>query len=347
MRSPGILLLVVAGCRTPSAPPEPAPEAVGADAGAVEADFLDRSHPDDLRVVTYNVWFNSPFEADAGGAGERLGRVVRAVGADVWALQEVWAPPEQVAAAFDGWAPLPEGRRWEARHAGGRTTVSRWPVLGHHWQTEPSCGTLVGLTLVDLPDGRYGRDLYVVNAGFTPFEGAEEDAARQAEADQIAGWLRQARAPGGPVELAAGTPIVVLGDLNMVGDRRSLETLLTGDIADEATYGPDAAPDWDGTALTDAEPPRNGVGPGTWTWRSDGSRYPPGRLDFVLYTDSVAEETRSLVLDTVALPPEVREAAGLEALDVVLERTPDGGYGYDHLPVVVDLRPVGPEGGGG
>ena len=144
-----------------------------------------------------------------------------------------------------------------------------------------------------------------------------------------------------------GVPIVVLGDLNMVGDRRSLETLLTGDIADEATYGPDAAPDWDGTALTDAEPPRNGVGPGTWTWRSDGSRYPPGRLDFVLYTDSVAEETRSLVLDTVALPPEVREAAGLEALDVVLERTPDGGYGYDHLPVVVDLRPVGPEGGGG
>ena len=51
----------------------------------------------------------------------------------------------------------------------------------------------------------------------------------------------------------------------------------------------------------------------------------------VRHTDSVAEVTGGLVLDTATLPPEVRAATGLEELDVVLERTRGGGYGYDQV----------------
>ena len=51
------VVLLLAGCRTPSTGPEPAPEAARVDAGTVGADLLERAHPDDLRLVTYNVWF--------------------------------------------------------------------------------------------------------------------------------------------------------------------------------------------------------------------------------------------------------------------------------------------------
>lgn len=86
------------------------------------------------------------------------------------------------------------------------------------------------------------------------------------------GWLRGARNPGGPVELRPRTPIVVAGDFNMVGSLRPLTTLLEGDIVDEARFGPDFRPDWDGTGLADPKPVHNGTGTVTWTWRSDRSR---------------------------------------------------------------------------
>jgi hypothetical protein len=57
----------------------------------------------------------------------------------------------------------------------------------------------------------------------------------------------------------------------------------------------------------------------------------------VIYTESVLEVVHSFVLNTVAMTEEELEATGLEPLDVTRGSPVD----FDHLPVVVDVRPVG------
>ena len=72
-----------------------------------------------------------------------------------------------------------------------------------------------------------------------------------------------------------------------------------------------------------------------YTWRDDTSRYPPGRLDYVIYSDSLLEVAHSFVLNTVAVDDDALKRVGLERCDVTLNVT---GEKFDHLPVVVDFR---------
>ena len=72
-------------------------------------------------------------------------------------------------------------------------------------------------------------------------------ANRQNEADEYVQFVQDAKSPGGNITLPYGTPMVYAGDLNSVGYAQQLITLLTGDIQNNATYGPDGAMDWDGT----------------------------------------------------------------------------------------------------
>lgn len=336
------LLLALAACSAPATVPPPGVRLL--PAGHV----LARRQPGDLRVVSYNIWKNSIFVAGSVHE-ERFVRVARALDADVWALQEVFAKTEEVEAFFNRILPLPAGRSWHARYASTCMTVSRWPIVQHRFRAEPS-QMFLGLSMIDLPDDRFARDLHLVHAGFTCCGDAGNDPKRQAEADQVAAWLREFRKPGHVFGAPVDTPVLVAGDLNIIASREPVRTIVQGDIHDEATFGPDAPPDADGTALTDATPVHNARGEETWTWRWDGTRFAPGRLDYVLYSDAVLEAVHAYVLNTVTLSDDERAAAGLQPLDVVIEPprdrpgTPrgDGGYAWDHLPVVVDFRPRGP-----
>lgn len=138
------------------------------------------------------------------------------------------------------------------------------------------------------------------------------------------------------MDLPEGTPIVVLGDLNVydTDPAHHLTTLLSGDIENEDRYGPDIMPDWDETDLADALPQHNGAGPEVYTWRDDTQGFNPGALDRILYSDSVVVVEHGFVLNTVIMPKEALEAAGLQPGDVMMD--PKTGR-YDHLPLVVDL----------
>jgi hypothetical protein len=124
--------------------------------------------------------------------------------------------------------------------------------------------------------------------------------------------------------------MAVVGDLNIVGSQQPLDTIITGNIINEGTYGADSPPDWDGTDLTDLHPVHNGSGAIDYTWRSGFST---SRLDFVLYTDSVTDVANNFILNTVEMSIVDRFAAGLQSSDVVIS-----GSQYDHLPIVVDFR---------
>ena len=362
MKCPRIipLLLLLAGCQPPptaanSAPdhsltlPDATTADVGPDHSAVDINrpamdsapktgLFGRQHPDDVRLVSYNIYMDSVFKAGSEPAA-RFARLVKVLDADIWALQEVYnTSAAEVAALFDKLVPLGSGRRWQVRWGGDSMTVTRHPVTLHHSQPVPSCGRKVSLDLVDLPDSTYARDIYLLNNHFRCCGGVANDTVRQLEADQLVAWMRDARAAGGSITLPQGTPMVVIGDLNTVGGPQPLKTLLQGDIVNESQFGKDSSPDWDGTPLTDVRPLHNTAGPADYTWRWDGSGYDPNRLDYVIYTDSVAQVGARFVLNTVTMTPQQLKAAGLEAGDVLHYGTSDGQYAFDHLPVVVDLR---------
>ena len=110
--------------------------------------------------------------------------------------------------------------------------------------------------------------------------------------------------------------------------RHGGETLLTGDILDNGTYGPDFAPDWDDTDLVDLIS-RHVTEPMGYTWYKPWSTYWPGRLDFIIYTDSNLSIPLSAILQTNFLPTAYRSLYGFAAGD-----TDDAS---DHLPHFADL----------
>lgn len=277
---------------------------------AIAADLsLARQDPAHLRVLAYNVLFDGCFERP-----EPFARIFRALDADVVSLQEVFRHSAREARAL--FERIFAGERWHA--AGddrGGITLSRHPIrdsgpIGAHRRG--------GWALIAAPFG----DVLVINP-HPPC--CDNDAGRQREFDAIAAWLRDAKTSG---KLPYATPIIIAGDMNLVGFSQQLRTLLAGEIADTATHGPAHRPDWDGTPLADTMP-YHLTGREVYTWRNDYGLFAPGRLDYVVYTDSVLGLGRRFVLWTPDLPDAFLAAHGLERADTAVAS--------DHLPVVADF----------
>ena len=305
-------------------------------AGVPTGLFLDRPETAELRVVSYNVNWDKIFpDKDLSGA-EKFQRVVKALDPDILNLQEIKEnSAADTAALMNAISPLPDGGSWHAHKGWTNVIVSKFPLTMSTDRTVPAGQRELAIALVDLPDQRYAVDVYVLNNHFKCCGGKDNDPQRQQQSDALVSWIRDARTVGGEVDLSAMTPLIIAGDLNIVGGPRPLDTLITGDIADEQTYGGDCAPDWDDSELTDAHPLHNAAGPDDYTWRNDNGRWDPGRLDYVIYSDSVLEAVHAFVLNTTIMSDEQLTRAGLEKFDVTLDMV---GAHFDHLPLVVDFR---------
>jgi endonuclease/exonuclease/phosphatase family metal-dependent hydrolase len=306
--------------------------------------FVDRQDPADLRLVTYNVNWDSIFPDNdpnnhswrAHDMVDEFRRVVTALNPDIMCLQEInpSRDAQDVADILDAVIPLGGGARWQAAIGSSNVIVARYPLSLLSDVTVPPGQRAQSMALVDLPNGTYDRDIYIINEHYKCCGGSGNEAKRQQQSDAIVNWMRDARTPGESIDLPAGTLMVALGDLNIVEGPGPLNTLLTGDIFDEGTYGNDSPPDWDGSDAADGHPWHNGVGPDDYTWRNDNGSYAPGRLDYVVFTDSAATLAHRFVLNTTTMTQGDLNATGLQAFDVV----PDPPGYFDHLPVVVDLR---------
>ncbi len=329
--------------RTPPAAEPPALARAMGPEGAVSATrpsasglFLDRPPAAQFRLLTYNVSWDSIFPTRNRPRARRFARLIRVLDPDVLALQEIRDfSAADIARLLDSIIPLPESRQWQAFRGESTAIASRFPLTQTAARLNPHTYRDPAIAVIDLPDDTCPADLCLLSSHFKCCEGHRNDPIRQRQADGIVSWLRAAYAGAGEFDLPACMPVVVAGDLNLVGGRQPMETLLTGDIQDEAEFGPDFPPDWDGTELTDAHPLQNGSGPADYTWRKDRSGYDPGRLDFVIYSDSVLEPVNCFILNTTTMSAADLATCGLERTDVA--ETVRGGD-LDHLPVVVDFR---------
>lgn len=280
---------------------------------------LERRGPCDLRVVSQNVLFDSLFQP---AQQVQFHRIFSTITPDIVLFQEIYSNPPQVTAAlFDGWFPLPQGQTWQCVDVADCQIVSRFPILSF-WPLDGNVAALIDTST------HWGRQMLAVSA-HPPC--CASDSARQAEIDRIMSFVRDAKQAGGTVTVPSGTPLLIGGDLNLVGLAQQLRTLLTGDIVN-SQFGPDFSPDWDESSLT-SQLPRHSEKRMGFTWRDDAQTFWPGHLDYLIYSDSVVRTTNSFVLITSEMSPATLAHYGLEA---------DDSTASDHLLFVADFR-LGPQ----
>ena len=277
---------------------------------------LDRDDPGYVRVVTYNVLWDGLWDRP-----DEHERMIQAIQPDIVAYQEIG---NHTGNETRQWVENALGGAWNVDWSGELQLLTPYPILGG-WNTGEGRARA---TLVDLP-ATFDHDLLVINVHLKCCSNG--DALRQEQIDDVMSFVRDGLTSGGTYTLAPDTPIMIVGDTNMYGDPRQVETLLTGDILDNGTYGPDFAPDWDGGNL-DALISRHPAVRQSFTWYNEFSSYQPSHIDRVTVTGSVLNVAKSYVLHTPLIPPAALAGAGLLADDSV--------EASDHAPHVVDLSPT-------
>jgi endonuclease/exonuclease/phosphatase family metal-dependent hydrolase len=312
-----------------------------------EASNFQRQHDVDLRVMCWNVRIDSVVPPN-GVRSSSFVRIVRAMNPDLIALQEVMRPDsvEKIKSLLDSQLPLSDGASWSVHSVADNMLISRFPLQRTGGELVfkypyPNLGLPnfhygYAAALVKRPEDHNDLGFYVIAMHNKSRLGEENERLRQLQSDSIASWIRKARDAGSPMALASGTPIIILGDMNVIPNAslQPFETLITGNILDEAKFGPDFEIDWDGTDLADAKPSINGQGEYFYTWRYDDTQFDPGALDRVIYTDSVLTVKQSIVLDTTTISDEDLSSLGLLKSDVLFGGEP--GF-FDHFPLIVDF----------
>lgn len=264
-----------------------------------------------IRVMTYNVEKSAPM-----GQPDAFRRVFEAMQPDVILLQE-WETGDGQALAT--WFQGVGDAEWHVLKAagnnangGGVAIVSRYPLAA-----------MPGGLMTGGPESRPVRFIgAVVKAADRTLvvgsahlkccgsAGSPEDVRRMAEARAIAAMM------GTSASAYPGAIRVIAGDFNLVGTRPPLDLIRAGIDADGTDLSVVNAPRWGDNAIV--------------TWRDAGSQFPPGRLDYVVWSDANADAANAFVLDTGLLSESALASLGLMPGDTGLS---------DHLPTVVDVMP--------
>ena len=268
------------------------------------------------RLVTYNTLYTGILEPDRQ---PKFQRIIQALDPDIIALQEhsEW---NEIGDIISSW--FPEDTWYQGYTFRDLVVLSKYPIINQA-NLISSERTMCALLQTDDPINPY---LLILNSHFSC---CDNDDDRQEQVDELVQVLREWRLnDNGPFDLPEGTPMFHVGDFNFVGYREQIETVTAGNIQDEGNYGSDFPLDWDGTAITDLFS-RHTHKRMAYTWRSDGSSFNPGKLDYVLYTDSNLSILNHFVLNTLAMPDSILNEWELEAEDT--------NEASDHLPRIVDF----------
>ncbi|MBK8701277.1 MAG: endonuclease/exonuclease/phosphatase family protein [Saprospiraceae bacterium] len=279
---------------------------------------FQKKQQDQVRVMSYNVARDGLTDPVTGPLQQKL---IQAANPDVICFQEIYnANASEIVGIMNAILPLPGGRSWQATKVNPDIiTVTKYCIEA----TQSINGNGVSLIYT----GNACDKAMVIFNLHLPC--CANDTDRQAEVDAVMAKLRRMKQNNGDGFLyPPGTPTLILGDMNLVGFNRQRTTLITGDIDNEGSYGPDFNPDWDGTDLEDALPFVPGM-PLTYTWYDEGNDFLPGRLDYMFFTGNKMRIENAFVLETFGMD--------LETLQDFNFHITDAREASDHLPLVVDF----------
>ena len=279
---------------------------------------FDKRDETDIRLVTHNVWSSSLLDPNYEVYFQRI---YQALDPDIVALQEMYENTNQLHSLFNDW--FPDEQWYVSSQFRDNIIISKYPVLEEDYFTS-SERTMVALLNTD---DELGSDLIIFNSHLAC---CDNDESRQYDADEfVSNWRDWRENDNGPFTLTEGTPFVYVGDFNLVGYRQQLTTFTEGDIEDENTFGDDYNLDWDNTSIADLFSRHSHIRMG-YTWRRDNSSFSPGKLDYVLYTDSVLDTSKHFVFNTLTMDSASLAEYGLEAMDSY--------NSSDHSPRVLDIK---------
>jgi len=283
---------------------------------------MDKQSNEYIRVLSHNVLFSSFFREDRK---ESYRRMYQTIQPDIIGFSELYQDYklEDVTNRLEEILPSPREKSWKARRTADNVLATRFS-----FRDNTSAGPFGnGAFLLDLRP-KYNNDLLVIVAHPTC---CDNDSSRQHEVDAMIELIRESKTSGKPFNLQDKTPVIIMGDMNFVGDPQQVKTLLEGDIFHEDIYGKDHTPDWDGTFFDDAKPLSSNL-PHTFTHTGYGTpgTHSNGRLDYIIYSGSILDLENSFVMYTPAMPQEL--------LNKYKIRKDDSQVASDHLPVIGDFR---------
>ncbi len=283
----------------------------------LQSAVIEKQDSKHIRALTYNVLRDRFFDPSVR---ENYHRIFAALQPDIIGFEEIYShTAQQTGELVEALLPSSGGQQWHAAKQGTDIiVVSKFPILKSH----AIRGN--GAFLLDL-QASYDTDLLLIVAHppcCTNNEGRQEDI------DAIMAFIRDAENGDLEFTIKARTPILIMGDMNLVGYAQQLHTFINGEIVNKGIYGQSFSPDWDGTALADLAPYIAGYNM-SFTWYDENSSFSPGRLDYMIFTDSILETGNHFVLFTPIMSSETLQKYSLQQDDVLLAS--------DHLPVVGDF----------
>jgi exonuclease III len=284
----------------------------------IVTDFV-KNDPSNLRLMTYNVWSNGLV---SNNRVDEHRRIFASANADIITFQECGSTTYNDVLSFLNTSPIYYPYIYPDLNS-GNLTISKYPSL-QSWQVADR----IDAELIDLPDSLYATDILILN-GHPPC--CSNNQGRQENFDALIQFIHDAKTVGGIIDLPINTPISFSGDMNLVGYSEQYYTIVNGTISDTVTFGNGGLPDWDNTQLEDQICYFNEKDI-SYTWDKTNPSYgdyPPGRLDFVFFTNSVMSVDKSFIIST-----EHMSSSLLSQNNLFWNDTKDAS---DHFPIVVDF----------
>ena len=280
---------------------------------------FSKNDPKNLRLMTYNVWSNGLIN---NNRVDEHRRIFASANADIITYQECGNTTYNDVLGFLNTSPIYYPYIYPDLNS-GNLTISKYPSL-QSWQVTNK----IDAELIDLPDSIYSTDILIIN-GHPPC--CSNNQGRQENFDAFIEFIHDAKTVGGVLDLPINTPISFSGDMNLVGYSEQYYTIVNGTVSDTATFGSGGFPDWDNTPLKDQVCYFNEKDI-AYTWDASNPSagdYPPGRLDFVFFTNSVMSVDKSFIISTEHM------SASLLSQNNLLWN--DTKIASDHFPVIVDF----------
>ena len=281
-------------------------------------DFL-KNEPTHLRLMTYNVLNNGLIN---NNRLDEHRRIFASVNADIITFQECGNTDYNDMLGFLNTSSIYYPYIYPDLNS-GNLTISKFPSL-QSWQVTNK----IDAELIDLPDSIYATDILILN-GHPPCCGNNQ--GRQEHFDALIQFIQDAKTVGGVIDLPINTPISFSGDMNLVGYSEQYYTIINGTISDTETFGNAGFPDWDNSPFKDQVSYFNEKNI-AYTWDESNPStgdFPPGRLDFIFFTNSVMTCDKSFIISTEHMSPSLLSENNLLWNDTKIAS--------DHFPVVADF----------
>ena len=277
---------------------------------------LEKLSTPHVRILTMNVLFDSLFKKP-----DIYVRIFRALEPDILLLNEVYLhSSDQVIALLDERYPAQNPRRrWYGFGRPGKVTISKYPFLATDIILEDL------YTLIEVPG--FDDGLFVIH---THLQCCDYDDMRQDKIDRMLSSLRSSRDDTDSILYRYhDRPLVLSGDLNLVGESRQYRSLMEGVNADLSTANTAASLPFPKRLIEALSYHTNTAH--TFTWKDDNLKWPPGKLDYTFVTAPDVVVGKSFVLYTPNIDPETLRQYGL--------RESDSRDASDHLAHIVDIAP--------